>query len=126
MTPWRRGLDGPDRMWSSGSIGWAVWQIQCGRKVRRPCWAKGLWIGGKRGHQWCSQEDLLATDWELAEKVPTMVEDDLRDCIRRTPPQKTPLDLVDQLVSVPCSLLERILKEIETLRVTAGEVTGAG
>jgi len=70
-------------------IGWAVKAMQDGNKVRRAGWnGKGMWLAlqvpdenSKMGHMYvylcgadsklipwnCSQADLLATDWELAE-----------------------------------------------------------
>lgn len=69
-------------------IGWAVKQMQDGRRVRRAGWnGKGMWLGlqvpdahSKMGLPYvymsvvtgqlvpwlCSQTDLLANDWELA------------------------------------------------------------
>lgn len=71
------------------NIGWAVKQLWNGSKVRRAGWnGKGMWlglqvpdehsemglpyvymspVGGKLVPWLCSQTDLLATDWELAE-----------------------------------------------------------
>ena len=75
-----------------GDIGWAVEQLKAGRLVRRPAWnGKGMWLSlsvtplaptpgdllpfvtmrtatGQFQPGWvCSQADLLATDWELAD-----------------------------------------------------------
>jgi hypothetical protein len=50
-----------------------------------------------------------------------MVEDELRDCIQRAHPGRTLP--TDHMVSVPCSVLERAIKEIELMRLTAGAVT---
>jgi len=69
-------------------IGWAVKQLWNGDKVRRPGWnGRGMWISmrmpsehsdmtvpyvymktadGQYVPWFCSQSDLLATDWELA------------------------------------------------------------
>lgn len=67
-------------------IGWAVQQLKAGHLVRRPGWnGKGMWLSlsmpgdllpfvtmrtatGQFQPGWvCSQADLLATDWELAD-----------------------------------------------------------
>lgn len=69
-------------------IGWAVYKLKCGHKVRRVGWnGKGMWIklqvpdahskmslpyvymstANKQLVPWlCSQTDLLAEDWEIA------------------------------------------------------------
>ena len=71
------------------SIGWAVKEMHNGEKVRRSGWnGKGMWLAlqvpdenskmglpyvymstvdGKLVPWLCSQTDLLATDWELAQ-----------------------------------------------------------
>jgi len=72
-------------------IGWAVWHLRKGNRVRRVAWnGKGQMLGFENSHvtgyntlayvyvitidrvrvPWvCSQEDLLADDWELVEQV---------------------------------------------------------
>lgn len=71
------------------TIGWAVKQLHAGSRVRRTGWnGKGMWLGlqipdahskmslpyvymstaqGDLVPWLCSQTDLLATDWEMAE-----------------------------------------------------------
>ncbi len=68
----------------TGSIGWAVTWMQGGKKVRRKGWPENVWIelwppslSGHRVYmndtltgsmiEWhCSDEDLIAEDWEVA------------------------------------------------------------
>ncbi len=71
------------------TIGWAVKHMQVGYRVRRTGWnGKGMWLAirnpeqtpeglpyvfmrtaqGPTGPWLCSQTDLLAADWELAEE----------------------------------------------------------
>lgn len=71
------------------NIGWAVDQLRIGKTVRRSGWnGKGMWLALQEPDDWskmtvpyvfikttqgdfvpwlCSQADLLATDWELAD-----------------------------------------------------------
>lgn len=74
---------------TNNSIGWAVKEMQHGRSVRRAGWnGKGMWlalqwpdahskmglpyvymstVGGRLVPWLCSQTDLLAADWEIAD-----------------------------------------------------------
>lgn len=72
---------------SNHDIGWAIQHLRAGNRLRRTGWnGKGMWLALQDAHSkmqlpyvymntaqqqlvpWlCSQTDLLATDWEIAE-----------------------------------------------------------